>query len=698
MIVSAENRQIKDSVEKLKGVGPQVKARLEKLGVFRIMDLLFHLPFRYEDRTRLLKLEQVRPGQSVLVEGEIEHVNIVRGRRLTMICRISDGTGVLNLRFFHFSNAQRRFLERGKRMRCFGDVRFGSMGYEMAHPEYQVLSGDVVPPLDQTLTPVYPSTDGVSQSLWRKLINQALAILKTSSDELELLPQVFLDDFNFPSMLQALLYVHKPPAQVKWLELTDGHHPAQQRLALEELLAHQLSLRELRQKSQKQEAYALPVNDEWKKLFLNQLSFTLTGAQERVCADIQKDFENPFPMLRLLQGDVGSGKTVVAAIAVLQAIANGKQAAIMAPTEILAEQHFQHFSAWFSVMDVKLAWLSSQVKGKKREAVLASILSGEAQVVIGTHALFQKDVEFKNLALVVIDEQHRFGVHQRLALHDKGKHSGFVAHQLIMTATPIPRTLAMCAYADLDHSIVDELPPGRKPISTIAIDNNRRAQIIDRIRFHCEKGRQVYWVCTLIEESEVLQCQAAERAAELLTKALPTLRVALIHGRLKSKDKEAMMQAFKNHEYDVLVATTVIEVGVDVPNATLMVIENPERLGLAQLHQLRGRVGRGEHESYCVLLFQSPLSKVARTRLNTMRESQDGFVIAEKDLQLRGPGEVLGTRQTGDIQMRIADLLRDAQLIPKAQKLADQLLQTHPNLAKAIIDRWLGAAKQYGAV
>jgi ATP-dependent DNA helicase RecG len=698
MMIYNEKTPLAAPVDTLKGVGARIAEKLAKLNVMRIMDVLFHLPFRYEDRTTLFKIGQVRPGQSALIEGEIELVNVVRGRRLTMMCRLSDGTGMITLRFFHFSNAQRRSLERGKRLRCFGEVRFGASGYEMAHPEYHFIQAEAPVPLATTLTPVYPSTEGVSQLLWRRLTDQALEVLQQDAANIELLPEAFLAQAAFPMMTEALMYVHRPPVNAKLAELIEGRHPAQQRLALEELLAHQLSLRTLREKMQKHAAYALPLDQTLQAQFLKQLPFELTQAQQRVSAEIARDLTQPVPMLRLVQGDVGSGKTVVAAMAILQAIAHQKQAVIMAPTEILAEQHYNNFSHWLTSLGIKVGWLSSQVKGKKRETVLRQIKQGELQIMVGTHALFQKGVFFNNLALVVIDEQHRFGVHQRLALHDKGKHEGKVAHQLIMTATPIPRTLAMSAYADLDQSVIDELPPGRKPVQTVAIDQQHRLKLIERIRVHAKAGRQVYWVCTLIEESEVLQCQAAEKTAELLVEALPDLRVALIHGRLKAAEKESLMQAFSAHAYDILVATTVIEVGVDVPNATLMVIENPERLGLAQLHQLRGRVGRGTVESHCVLLFKSPLSKTARERLNIMRQTQDGFVIAEKDLMLRGPGEVLGTKQTGDIQMRIADLLRDAALVPKVQMLAQALLDTEPGIAAAIIERWLGASEKYAQV
>lgn len=680
----------------LSGVGPRLQERFRKLGIETVLDLLFHLPRSYQDRTRIVPLRALQPGHTVAVEGNIVSAEIVFHGRRQLICYIEDGHGFLLLRFFNFSRAQLNGLKEGMRLRCFGEVRFGKKSLEMIHPEYRVVPKDNVLPVEETLTPIYPTTEGVSQFTWRKLQLQALKLLDSDRCSLELLPQKILEQLKFSNLKEALVYLHNPPADASLPLLESGMHVYQQRLIFEELLAHQLSLRLLREKSKKHGAVALPLKNNLVSKFLKQLPFDLTEAQGRVCREIQADLSCEHPMLRLVQGDVGSGKTVVAAIAALLAVENNCQAVVMAPTELLAEQHLQSFSRWLQPMGVNIAWLSGQLKGKARQETLEHIQNGDAQIIIGTHALFQDDVAFNELALVVIDEQHRFGVHQRLALREKGFKQGCYPHQLIMTATPIPRTLAMSAYADLDHSIIDELPPGRTPITTTVIGSHRRQVVIDRVRQACREKRQVYWVCPLVEESEFLQCQAAEKTTEQLMQAMPELNIALVHGRLKSHEKETIMQAFKSKEYDLLVATTVVEVGVDVPNASLMVIENAERFGLAQLHQLRGRVGRGNVESYCVLLYQHPLSQNARKRLAVMRESCDGFAIAQKDLEIRGPGEVLGTKQAGIVSFRVADILRDKQLLPKVQRVAIEILAVCPDIVLPLIHRWIFNAEEYG--
>ena len=689
-------------VEKLRGVGPLLSAKLQKLGLYTVQDLLFHLPLRYIDRTKITAIGGVQPLTEVVIEGEVRGSDVVFGRRRSLVCRVQDHSGLMTLRFFHFNQAQQQGLQPGTKLRCFGEVRRGKSGLEMYHPEYQLLNQAQPPALAETLTPIYPATEGVTQQRIRDLCGQALKLLEQHSIE-DWLPAELANSHSNYSLVDALHLLHNPPPGTAINLLAEGEHPAQQRLASEELIAHHLSLLRLRQKIQHQAAPALLPDQTAADRFLAQLPFTLTGAQQRVVSDISADISQPIPMLRLIQGDVGSGKTVVAALAAVQAVANGMQAALMAPTEILAEQHRVNFETWLAPLGIRIAWLTGKLKGKAREVQLAAIADGSAQIVIGTHALFQEAVTFHNLGLTIIDEQHRFGVHQRLALRKKGAvidaeidEEGSTPHQLIMTATPIPRTLAMSAYADLDCSVIDELPPGRKPIETVVLNELRRNDVIERVRASCQDGRQAYWVCTLIEESDVLEAQAAEATAQELQLLLSELSVGLIHGRLKPKEKVQMMQAFKAGEINLLVATTVIEVGVDVPNASLMIIENSERLGLSQLHQLRGRVGRGSQSSHCVLLYSAPLSGNGAARLKIMRETNDGFKIAEKDLEIRGPGEVLGTRQTGDMQFRIADLQRDAHLLPEVKRMAIKLLQDYETNVDPLIARWLGHSEQYG--
>ncbi len=683
-------------VTKFTGVGGQVAARLEKLGLRTAQDLLFHLPMRYEDRSRVVPIGSLAPGLTTSVEGEVDLAEVVfRGRRALLV-RISDGTGSLTLRFFHFSKQQQESFQRGVKLRCFGEARRGKSSLEMVHPEYRVLRDGDTAPQAENLTPVYSTTEGVQQGRLRALTTQALNQLNAGKLQVtELLPPEAIPDAKFPSLADALRYVHRPPLDADLAQLADGRHPAQRRLVLEELLAHHLSLQQLRNETRTLGAPEMHGDGKRVQAFLDQLSFSLTGAQQRVLQETFDDLQKPHPMMRLVQGDVGSGKTVVAALAALRAVESGYQAAVMAPTELLAEQHFRNFLEWLEPIDVRVAWLAGKLTAKQRREQLEEIASGAAKVVVGTHALFQESVNFHRLGLVVIDEQHRFGVHQRLALRDKGALDGRAPHQLIMTATPIPRTLAMTAYADLDTSVIDELPPGRTPVQTVVIPDSRRADVVARVNSAIDEGRQVYWVCPLIEESEVMQYEAAENTCAALREALPDRRVGLVHGRMKSTEKEHVMQAFKRGGVDLLVATTVIEVGVNVPNASLMVIENAERMGLAQLHQLRGRVGRGSIASSCVLMYRSPLSQLAKRRLAVMRETNDGFVIAQEDLRLRGPGEVLGTKQTGLAQLHIADLVRDQDLLPHVQKIAARVMQDFPQNVRPLIERWLGDSARY---
>ncbi len=685
----------------LKGVGPRMAERLERLGLRGVEDLLFHLPYRYQDRTQVAVIGALRPGAEVVVEGEVQACDIRFGKRRSLLCRINDGTGSMTLCFFHFTARQQAGLVRGARLRCFGEVRRGAMQLEMIHPEYEVLNVDQIalPETEQHLTPLYHATDGLAQKSLRQLTDRALERL-AQAQVVDYLPPELVARLGMPNLAEALQYVHRPPPDAPVESLLAGAHPAQQRLAFEELLAHHLSLRQLRYKMQRHSAPPIKVRGELLQRLLAALPFTLTGAQQRVIAEVFADLAQPHPMQRLVQGDVGSGKTLVAAAAALQAVEAGYQVAVMAPTELLAEQHLRNFRSWCEPLGLQVAWFSGKQGVKARRDNLALLADGTAALAVGTHALFQNEVVFNSLGLVIVDEQHRFGVHQRLALREKGRgEHGRVPHQLIMTATPIPRTLAMTAYADLDSSIIDELPPGRTPVETVVISDDRREEVVARVHHACaSEGRQAYWVCTLIEESDLLQCQAAEETAVVLTEALPDLRIGLIHGRMKSAQKEAVMASFKSGELQLLVATTVIEVGVDVPNASLMIIDNAERLGLAQLHQLRGRVGRGSVSSRCVLMYHKPLSEAGRARLAALRETNDGFEIARRDLELRGPGEVLGTRQSGLLQLRTADLQRDKDLLPQVAAVAQQLLQQWPERVPLLIARWLGEAQRYGDV
>ncbi|MEM9171358.1 MAG: ATP-dependent DNA helicase RecG, partial [Pseudomonadota bacterium] len=662
--------------------------------------LLFHLPIRYEDRTRITPLGGAQPGQRYLIEGEVMLAEVAfRGRR-TLLVRVADGSGQVTLRFFHFSHAQRERFRRGARIRCFGDLRANGGQLEMVHPEYRLLSTRDRTDTEDSLTPVYSSIDGVSQARARQLVRLALQTLRRDAPQ-ELLPDAVRERAVLPTLSEALNYLHAPPPECDLAALAGGRHPCQRRLALEELLAHHLSLRLLRLEIQSEPSTPIAAASELRQQLLSRLEFDLTAAQARVLDDIARDMAEPVPMLRLVQGDVGSGKTIVAALAALGVVDAGLQVAIMAPTELLAEQHLRSFNSWCEPLDIRVEWLAGSLRVQPRRAALAAIASGRGQIVVGTHALFQDSVDFARLGLVIIDEQHRFGVHQRLALRDKGPQAT-PPHQLVMTATPIPRTLAMTAYADLDTSVIDELPPGRTPVTTVVLPQTRRDEVIARVAEACAQGRQVYWVCPLVEDSDVLDAQAAETTTDYLRDALPELSIGMVHGRLSAADKDAAMQAFKRGDTRLLVATTVIEVGVDVPNASLMIIENAERMGLSQLHQLRGRVGRGATASSCVLLYKAPLSQMAQSRLAVMRDTNDGFAIAQRDLELRGPGEVLGTRQTGTMKLRMADLDRDADLLPQVHRAAGELLADATPTGAVRIDlllaRWIGSASRYGSV
>lgn len=681
----------------LKGVGEAMAEKLAKVGLENLQDVLFHLPLRYQDRTRVVPIGQLRPGQDAVIEGVVSGADVTMGKRRSLVVRLGDGTGVLSLRFYHFSNAQKEGLKRGTHLRCYGEARPGASGLEIYHPEYRALNGDEPPPpVEPTLTPIYPSTEGLTQQRLRLLCQQSLGLLGPRSLP-DWLPDELARDYQLAPLDDAIRYLHNPPADADLDELAEGQHWAQHRLAFEELLTHQLSQQRLRESLRSLRAPVLPKATRLQAQYLANLGFQPTGAQQRVANEIAYDLSQHEPMMRLVQGDVGAGKTVVAALAALQGLEAGYQVALMAPTEILAEQHFITFKRWLEPLGIEVAWLAGKLKGKARTSALEQIANG-APMVVGTHALFQEEVKFKHLALAIIDEQHRFGVQQRLALRKKGVAGQLCPHQLIMTATPIPRTLAMSAYADLDTSVLDELPPGRTPVNTVLVADSRRFEVVERVRAACAEGRQAYWVCTLIEESEELTCQAAESTYEELGSALGELRVGLIHGRMKPVEKAEIMAQFKAGELQLLVATTVIEVGVDVPNASLMIIENPERLGLAQLHQLRGRVGRGSAVSHCVLLYHPPLSQIGRERLGIMRETNDGFIIAEKDLELRGPGEMLGTRQTGLLQFKVADLMRDADLLPAVRDAAQALVARWPDHVSPLLDRWLRHGQQYGQV
>jgi ATP-dependent DNA helicase RecG len=683
---------------RLRGVGPQIAKHLARLDIHSVQDLLLHLPSRYQDRTQVQLIANLRVDDDAVIEGEILNVARPKRGKTKLLCELRDQSGRVTLRFFHVLTYQADAFKVGNRLRCYGVIREGLKGLEMTHPEFQQIRPEKPLPIEPYLTAFYPATEGLSQHMLRKLTTNALVLLEANRIFPELLPAELLQKFMYPSLREAIKFVHRPPNHVPISDLMENKTLAQRRMIFEELIAHRISLLQLKKTFQSQVGISLSLQQTLTQSFLQQLPFALTGAQQRVVQEISQDLMRPHPMLRLVQGDVGSGKTVVAALAMLQALENHQQAAMMAPTELLAEQHYRNFQRWMEPLNINVVYLSGHVKGRARAQILEKIQSGEAQIVLGTHALFQENVTFAKLALVVVDEQHRFGVEQRAQFREKGKQENIFPHQLVMTATPIPRTLAMSFYADLDVSVIDELPPNRTPITTSVIASSRRDEIIARIRDACEQGRQVYWVCPLIEESEVLNCQAATHTAELLQTCLPNQKVDLVHGRMRPSEKDAAMQAFQAGATNVLVATTVIEVGVDVPNASVMVIENAERLGLSQLHQLRGRVGRGSVASYCILLYQNPVSKLGRERLAVMRESTDGFRIAQRDLELRGPGEVLGTRQTGELAFSVADLIRDSDLLPAVHDGADFVMQHYPEVIEPLLSRWLGRGYEYGKV
>lgn len=690
------------SVDTLKGVGAKVTEKLARLSIHSLEDLLFHLPYKYQDRSKIAPIGSLLHGQTVQVFGEVEAADIVFGKRRSLICKISDSTGIMDIRLFYFSMAQKKQFVRGQFVQCYGQVSHSGRSISMIHPEIKFLKSKTQPELSDRLTAIYPTTEGLQQRTFQSLISQTLDKLNQSNIR-ELMPKTLLEQLSFPPLSEALKLLHQPPIGISLEDIQNGEHPLIQRLAFEELMAHHIALKRLKLKHQSHNSFAIKRSEERANKFIQQLPFNLTGAQKRVITEVESDLNNRYPMMRLVQGDVGCGKTLIAALAALSVADNGLQTVLMAPTELLAEQHFAAFRDWFEPLGIEVNLLISSLPSALKKRNLEAIQSGNCSIIIGTHAVFQKQVEFCKLALVIIDEQHRFGVEQRKSLLEKGfkNLSGEVIkpHQLVMTATPIPRTLAQTTYADLDLSIVDELPPGRKPIETSVISDINRDKVIARIKQACQiDQRQVYWVCTLIDESEELACQAAEVTFDELKKQLAPLKVGLVHGRLKPQEKHQTMDLFKNGKIDLLVATTVIEVGVDVPNASLMIIENPERLGLSQLHQLRGRVGRGEQQSFCILLYHPPLSQNAKQRLNVMRETNDGFIVAEKDLEIRGAGEVLGTRQTGEVLFRFADLLRDRGLLPKVHKNSEIIAKHHPEIVEELLSRWVKQGEQLSQV
>ncbi len=679
------------TVHQLQGVGTASAALLEKLNIFTTDDLLFHLPRDYEDRSTIIPMNQLVVGRSYLLEGTVSSIDFPPGKRKSMAVLLEDDFGKVTLRFYHIYKALTDKMRSGNRLRVFGEVRVGARGLELYHPEIQQINAQTALPKTR-LTAIYPSTEGLTQAKLREYVRQALE--QHSENLPELLPEKFTNGY---ALKEALEYIHEPPIDANMQQLMQGSHPAQQRLIFEELVAHQISLLTRRAYIREIEAPAFEPSTILAKKLLANLPFNMTGAQRRVSKEIMIDLKQHQPMLRLVQGDVGAGKTLVAAVAACHALEAGWQVALMAPTEILAEQHYLNFKRWLEPLGIQVAWLSGKQKGKARTQAEAIIRGGLAQLVVGTHALFQENVEFARLGLVIIDEQHRFGVDQRLALRNKGAEQ-MTPHQLVMTATPIPRTLAMSAYGDLDTSVIDELPPGRTPIQTVTIPLDRREEVLQRIVTNCQEGKQAYWVCTLVEQSETLDAQAAEATYAEIKERFPSLNIGLVHGKMKADEKQSVMQQFKTNELQLLIATTVIEVGVDVPNASIMVIENAERLGLSQLHQLRGRVGRGAKASFCALLYKTPLSQNGQERLSILRESNDGFVIAEKDLELRGPGELLGTKQTGDMGFRVAKLERDDHLLTEAHYVAEQVLKDYPVNAEALLKRWLPEAPRYAYV
>ena len=689
--------EINHEVSNLKGVGPLLQEKLNSQNISIIEDLLFLLPLKYEDRTQLFDLEKAPIDHRCLVKGKIIDSKILFYGRRTLQVIIDDGTEKLKLRFFYFSNNQYKQFKLNETVVCFGLLKNNNNKLEMIHPEYKILNIYEKFKTEEALTPIYPVIDGIKQGRVRNLVQQATNIVKFS-DPKDLIPASILDELNLPTLKASLLNLHSPPKNIHIKNIDEELITFKNRLSFEELLAYYVSLKNLRKLALRKNADKLYQGEMRTEQFINSLNFKLTSAQKRVTNEIIDDLSLPRPMMRMLQGDVGSGKTIVAAIACLKAILNKKQAAFMAPTELLVQQHFESLTRLFEGQEIKIAILTGSLKQSTRKNIQHLIQHGKIDLIIGTHALFQDGVIFKNLSLIVIDEQHRFGVKQRVAFREKGTNGNSHPHQLIMTATPIPRTLAMAAYADLDTSIIDELPSGRKPIKTLILSNNKRKSVIEKIKIACQNGQQAYWVCPLIDESDKIEADAAKNRFQDLSDRIKSIKIGLIHGRQKNKDKEMTMLLFKEGKIDLLVATTVIEVGVDVPNANLMVIENSERMGLSQLHQLRGRVGRGNKESHCILLYKPPLNTIAKERLSVLRDSNDGFYISQKDLELRGPGEILGKKQTGLPQYRIANISRDANLMPKVQKTAEIIMKNFPNRTNDIVSRWLGSSEKLGKV
>ncbi|HAZ7572207.1 ATP-dependent DNA helicase RecG [Legionella sp. PATHC032] len=686
---------LSNSCEYLTGVGPTIAAKLAKYRIFTIQDLLFHLPYKYQDRTRITPIQDLRSNEWCVIAGHVCKTEIKYGKRMMLNCYVEDKTGVVKLRFFHFNKQQVQSLNNSTMIRAFGEVRGFNNHLEMIHPEYQLLDQESDFHVEETLTPIYPTTQGLTQTRLRQLVKIALEQCEHELHQLEWMSEKQLQENNFYDLGESIKLLHNPPPDISLSNLETGEHPALKRLIFDELLAQQLSMQFARQSRSKLQAPSIPLDKAIHTRFIESLPFTLTKAQQRVFKEISHDLAQSKPMLRLLQGDVGAGKTIIAALAALQAISQGFQVAFMAPTDLLSEQHTNNLSKWLKPIGVNVLRLSSKMKTTERKNALAALQDNSCQLIVGTHALFQEQVEFAHLGLAIIDEQHRFGVEQRLLLQQKGQLNQLIPHQLLMTATPIPRTLSMSHFAHLDISVIDELPPGRMPITTAVLNQDKRELIIERLQAAIANGKQAYWVCTLIEESEKLQCMTATDTSKKLQEQLPFARVGLVHGRMKTLEKEATMAAFKQGELDLLVATTVIEVGVDVPNASLMIIENAERLGLSQLHQLRGRVGRGNNQSHCLLLYQSPLSHQGAERLKIMRSTTDGFLISEKDLELRGSGEILGTRQTGFRQFKIANLQRDKTLFTILHPIAKQLVMEKPTIARQITQRWLGDFEQF---
>jgi len=689
-----EGNNKKHPIQNIRGVGPKIAESLSNLGIYQVEDAVFHLPYRYEDRTNLTPIGDAPFETPLLIEGEIVKSTVVfRGRRM-LITEIYDGTGRLTMRMFHFALAQHKNLKEGCKIRCFGTIRHGPKGKEMIHPQYQVFSeGDEIE-IEDHLTPIYPSTSNLQQGRIRKMIQESILYCQKNS----LLKENWEteDEGSFKDLLSALTFIHNPPTETSLELLSLGQHPAQRKLIKEELVAHILCSGMLKRETELRKSPLMQLASTHEDIFIDSLGFVLTNAQTRVWNEIKQDFNKETPMRRLLQGDVGSGKTVIAALATLQASHNDLQTAFMCPTEILAEQHYENLTKWFVVLGIKVDLLLGSTKAKDRKRILEDLQTGKTQVLIGTHALFQKDVVFKSVGLTIIDEQHRFGVHQRFTLLEKGGDKEKSPHQLIMTATPIPRTLSMTVYGALDTSIIDELPPGRRPVETTSRPNSMRNKVIKRIEEVCLEGQRVYWVCTLIEDSDELEAQAAEELFKEISNEIPKVKTGLVHGRLKKEEKDRVINRFRQGDIQLLVCTTVIEVGVDVPEATLMIIENPERLGLAQLHQLRGRVGRkADTDSHCLLLFREPLADLAKERISTMESTNDGFVIAEKDLELRGGGDIHGLRQSGLMNLKIANPIRDSDLLESAQQEALLIAKTNELQARSLIHRWIGARLDY---